>query len=51
LYNIEQGGEVIVNTELIRVWKEAIMAFLKTLSQHLPEECNEIQEITCLDIQ
>jgi hypothetical protein len=51
LCNIEQDGEVIVNIVLKRVWKEVVIAYLKTLLQHLPEEHNEIQEITCLDIQ
>jgi hypothetical protein len=51
LHNIEQGGEVTVNIELKRVWKEVVMACLKTMLQHLPEEHNEIQEITCLGIQ
>jgi hypothetical protein len=51
LYNVEQGGQVIVNIELKRVWKEVVIAYLKTLLLHLPEEHNEIQEITCLDIQ
>jgi hypothetical protein len=51
LYNVEQGGEVTVNTELKRVWKEVVTACLKTLLQQLPEVYNEIQEITCLDIQ
>jgi hypothetical protein len=51
LYNIEQGGEVMVNIELQRVWNEVVIAYLKTLLQYLPEEHNEIQEITCLDIQ
>lgn len=39
-----------MNIELKRVWKEVVIAYWKTLLQHLPEERNEIQEITCLDL-
>jgi hypothetical protein len=33
-----------INDELKRTWKEAVVAYLKVLSQHLPEGNGEIHE-------
>jgi hypothetical protein len=32
---------LLVNDELERMWKEAVVALFKVLSQHLPEEILE----------
>jgi hypothetical protein len=42
--------ECLMNNELEKIWKEAVTAYFKVLSQHLPEDTEENHETLSQEI-
>jgi hypothetical protein len=36
LHNIKWDGKIITDSELVRIWKDATVAFFEVPSKHLP---------------